>query len=210
MTNVITEPTRQQAILDPIIITEDLPFLDSGTLDVPDNISDHKATYITLPFQYDTEGAFSRLIYLYKKANFTLLKQKLSNFDWTCLRQGTLDEACSKFNDIFHDFVNSSVPSKNVLIRPDDKPWYDSEIRSLSRKRDRLKRKFKKSSNLNILARYKFYRNKVNNLKRHAKEQFYNNLELSISDFHSNDKKQFGRLYATLLKAIVPLLPFHP
>ena len=50
MTNVITEPTRQQAILDPIIITEDLPFLDSGTLDVPDNISDHKATYITLPF----------------------------------------------------------------------------------------------------------------------------------------------------------------
>ena len=108
MTNVITEPTRQQAILDPIIITEDLPFLDSGTLNVLDNISDHKATYITLPFQYDTEGAFSRLIYLYKKANFTLLKQKLSNFDWTCLRQGTLDEACSKFNDIFLDFVNSS------------------------------------------------------------------------------------------------------
>ena len=87
MTNVITEPTRQQAILDPIIITEDLPFLDSGSLDVPDNISDHKATYITLPFQYDTEKAFNRLIYLYKKAHFTLLKQNKSNFDWTCLRE---------------------------------------------------------------------------------------------------------------------------
>ena len=103
MINVITEPTRQQAILDPIIITEDLPFLDSGTLDVPDNISDHKATHITLPFQYDTEGALNRLIYmyLYKKANFTLLKQIISNFDWPCLREGTLDEVCSKFNDIF-------------------------------------------------------------------------------------------------------------
>ena len=104
-------------------------------------------------------------------------------------REGTLDELCSKFNDTFLDFVNSSVPSNNVLIRPDDKPWYDSEIRCVFIKRDRLKRKFKKSSNLNILARYKFYRNKVNNLKRHAKEQFYNSLELSISDFHSNDKK---------------------
>ena len=62
MNNVITEPTRQQAILDPIIITENLPFLDSGTLDVPDNISDHKTTYITLPFQYNIEGAFNRLI----------------------------------------------------------------------------------------------------------------------------------------------------
>ena len=129
MTNVITEPTRPpQAILDPIVITEDFPFLDSGTLDVPDNISDHKATYITLLFQYDTEGAFNRLIFLYKKANFTLLKQILSGYDWTCLRDGSLDEACSKFNDIFLDFVNSSVPSKNVIIRPDDKLWYDSEI----------------------------------------------------------------------------------
>ena len=83
MMNVITEPTRQQAMLDPVIIPEALPFLDSGSLDVPDRISDHKATYITLPFQYDTEGAFNRLIYLYKNANFTLLKQKLSNYDWT-------------------------------------------------------------------------------------------------------------------------------
>ena len=118
MMNVIIEPTRQQAILNPIIIPEDLPFLDSGSLDVPDSISDHKAAYITLPFQYDTEGAFNRLIYLYKNANFTLLKQKLSNCDWTCLREGTLDEACSKFNDTCLDFVNFCAPSKMFLLDP--------------------------------------------------------------------------------------------
>ena len=75
MMNVITEPTRQQAVLDPIIIPEDLPFLDSGSLYVPDSISDHTTTYITLPFQYDTEGAFKRLIYLYKNTNLTLLNK---------------------------------------------------------------------------------------------------------------------------------------
>ena len=48
MINVITEPTRQHAILDPIIIPEDFPFVDSGVIDVPNNISDHKATYIKL------------------------------------------------------------------------------------------------------------------------------------------------------------------
>ena len=109
------------------------PFLDSGTIAVPANISDHKATYITLPFQYDTEGVFNRLIFSYKRAKFTILKQKISNFDWTCLREGTLDEACSKFNKTFLNFVNLCVPSKNVLIRPDDKPWYDCEIRRVSR-----------------------------------------------------------------------------
>ena len=147
MTNVITETTRQQAILDPNIIPEDLPFIDSGTIEVPNNISDHKATYIKLPFQYDTEGAYNRLIWLYRKANFTLLKQKISNYDWNCLREGTADEACTKFNNIFLDFVRSCIPNKNVLIRPDDKPWYDSEIRRVSRKRDRLKRN-------RLLARY--------------------------------------------------------
>ena len=119
-----------------------------------------------------------------------MLKQKLLNYDWNCLREGPLDEACNKFNDIFFNFVRSCIPSKNVLIRPDDKPSYDSEIRKMSRKRDRLKRKFNKTGNQNILTRYKFFRNKVNNLECHAKEQFYNNLELSFSDFHSNDKKQ--------------------
>ena len=200
MSNVINEPTRQQALLDPIIIPEDLPFLDSGTIAVPANISDHKATYITLPFQYDTEGVFNRLIFLHKRANFTFLKQKISNFDWTCLREGTLDEACSKFNNTFLNFVNLCVPSKNVLIRPDDKPWYDCEIRRVSRKRDSLKRKFNKSGNHNILARYKCFRNKVNNLKRHAKEQFYNNLEFSISDFHLNDRKQFWKVLRHFVK----------
>ena len=46
MTNVITETTQQQAILDSIIIPEDLPFIDSGTIEVPNNIRDHKATCI--------------------------------------------------------------------------------------------------------------------------------------------------------------------
>ena len=76
MTNVITETTRQQAILDPVIIPEDLPFLDSGTIEVPNNISDYKATYIKLPFQCDTEGAYNRLIWLYRKANFFFAKTK--------------------------------------------------------------------------------------------------------------------------------------
>ena len=201
MKNVITEPTRQYAILDPIIIPEDFPFLDSGTIGVPDHISDHKATYINLPFHYDTECAYNRLVWLYKKANFALLKQNISNYDWNCLTEGTLNNPCDKFNDVFLSFVRSSIPSKNVLIRPDDKPWYDSEIRKVSRKRDRLKRKINKAGNQNFLTRYKFLRNKVNNLNKHAKERFYNNLELSISDFHSNDKKQFWKIVRHFVKS---------
>ena len=42
--------------------------------------------------------------------------------------------------------VNSSIPHKNVTIRPNDKPWYASEIRRNSRKRDRQKQKAVRTS----------------------------------------------------------------
>ena len=44
--NTINSQTRQQAILDLIIIPDDMLFLNSGTSDNPDNVSDHKTTYI--------------------------------------------------------------------------------------------------------------------------------------------------------------------
>ena len=36
--NVVNEPTRLNALLDPIVINEDLSFLDAGTFPVPNHI----------------------------------------------------------------------------------------------------------------------------------------------------------------------------
>ena len=47
--NTIDLPTRQLSILDPIIILDDMAFLDSGTIAIPACVSDHKATYVRLP-----------------------------------------------------------------------------------------------------------------------------------------------------------------
>ena len=97
------------------------------------------------------------------------------------------------------EFFNSAIPYKDGTVRPSDKPWYETEIRKYSRKRDRLKSKAIKSSSLSDWNKYKTIRNKVNNLKTHAKETFYNNLELSLLTSYSNNKKEFGKLYVILL-----------
>ena len=120
--NVITNPARQDAILDPIVILDDMHYLDAGILNIPDNISEHKAIYVILPFQYNLQGSFTRLVWLYKKANFDLLKEKLSNYDWSVLHEGSLDDACSKFTDIFLDMAKLCIPSNLVVVRPNDKP----------------------------------------------------------------------------------------
>ena len=65
----------------------------------------------------------------------------------------------------FIEFAKLCIPSKTIVVREDDKLWYDSEIRRNSSKRDRLKKTALKSGNQNHWKKYKYYRNKVNNTK---------------------------------------------
>ena len=90
--------------------------------------------------------------------------------------------------------LNYAYLVKTIVVHEDDKPWYDSEIRRNSRKRDRLKKKAIRSGNPNVWNKYKIFRNKVNNQKRHAKELLYSNLDIIVSDFHNNDKRKFWKV----------------
>ena len=56
--NVINEPTRGQALLDPILVPFEYSVLDNGVLDLPTLISDHKATLVTVPFDYPVSSSY--------------------------------------------------------------------------------------------------------------------------------------------------------
>ena len=60
--NIISEPTRQLALLDPIIIHNDMSPLNQDIIKVPPDIriSYHCATYVYLPFEYPVHGTFTR------------------------------------------------------------------------------------------------------------------------------------------------------
>ena len=66
--NIISEPTRQLALLDPIILHEDmLPLIQGIIRDLPD-ISDHCAAYVYLPIEYPVHGTVTGNIWMYKNA----------------------------------------------------------------------------------------------------------------------------------------------
>ena len=161
-------------------VPDDFAIYVSGTIANPANISDHSENYLTVPHNCSVSCAYSRRIWLYKRADFAQLDDLLRLFNWGCLREGSVNDCCELFTNKFMEFVNSAIPYKDVTVRPSDKPLYDTEIHKYSRKLDRLKSKAIKSSSLSDWNKYKTIRNKVNNLKTHAKETFYNNLELSL------------------------------
>ena len=133
--NIISEPTRGRSLLDPIIIPDDLTTLNSGVLTNPGEISDHSATYVFIPHGHSLSHTYKRTVWLYKRADFDALRQKLLDYDWGCLHNGTVDVSCMLITSNSFNLVKSCIPNKEVTIRPGDKPWYDSEIRKFSRLR---------------------------------------------------------------------------
>ena len=69
------------------------------------------------------------------------------------------------------DLVKECIPCKKVRIRPAVQSWYDSEIRRLSRKRDRMKRTPKASGKSTEWSKYKNVRNNVNNMKKNMRKK---------------------------------------
>ena len=137
---------------------------DSGVIEIPNHISDHRATFLYVPFSYIRPNLYKRKVWFYKRADYETLNNMILNHDWSFIGNNSVDDACKIFTYTLLNFLNLCIPNKEVTIRPNDKPWYDSEIRSLSK-------------NANDWLKYKQYRNKVNNMKKHAKEVYYNNIE---------------------------------
>ena len=58
------------------------------------------ATYVHLPFENSLLGMFTRNVKTYKDANYELLNKTLSEFEWTCLHEGSANEAI-QYSHIF-------------------------------------------------------------------------------------------------------------
>ena len=199
--NIVNEPTREQALLDPILVPLDCTVLDKGVFNMPSLISDHRAPFITVPFDYPVSSSYKGLVWIYRRGDYQQLKEKIEHFNWNFIRESPIHEIAELFENAFLGIVKECIPSKLVTIHTDDKPWYDFEIRKNSRLRDKLRRKALNSHNPLTWKAYKSARNKVNNLKKHAKEMFYSNLEDNLTESMSNNKQEFWKIVRHFVKS---------
>ena len=95
--------------------------LSQGIFQVPNEIIDHCATYVHIPFEYPLHDTFTRNVWIYKGANYNLFNKKISDLDLSCLHQGTVNEASSLFTNIFIELAELCIPSKTIVVREDDK-----------------------------------------------------------------------------------------
>ena len=82
--------------------------------------------------------SLTRDIWNYKRANYDLMKSKIKEVNWYELIYKTteINTACTNFTDNFMGICKLCIPSQKIIIREDDKIWFDSNLRTAIRLRD--------------------------------------------------------------------------
>ena len=62
----------------------------------------------------------------YDKLNSLIELTKWSDI---LLANKSIDENCNSFMTTLKNYIIECIPTKHVMIRPRDKPWFDSELR---------------------------------------------------------------------------------
>ena len=177
-------------------MTNEVSVFDSGTLVVDPNISDHKCTYISIKTSVSYNKAYERKVWQYKNADFDKLNLLIKNTDWNTviLSAENVDQAVLNFSNTFLTHIRECIPEKVIIIRPKDKPWFDSALRKEIRIRNRLRKIALKSNKAEDIKKFKKSRNKINNMKKHAINNYYNNLEFTLLDSSKNNSKLYWKL----------------
>ncbi|PJE77993.1 hypothetical protein CI610_03077 [invertebrate metagenome] len=203
--NVINEPTRisptRSSLLDPILVSESISYTYSSVVSTENVVTDHQGcvVYISVPsFQKLT---YKRKIWLYKRGDYVLFNRLVEEYDWDTLFAtcNSVNSASERFTEIFLDFARRSIPHKEITVRPNDKPWMSSDLRKNMRARDRFRKIAKRTNHPRDIAKFKNQRNKVNNMKKYARQSFYENVGNLIEFYHSSDPKNYWRLVKRLM-----------
>ena len=121
LVNKIREPTRisntTRTLIDPILTTNDIKVVKSGTLEVEPSVSDHKATYISVSLKFDLKRAYKRKVWEYKNADLDKLNALIHDYDWQSIinDNNPIDLATKTFSEQFLFFVRECIPEKKQL-----------------------------------------------------------------------------------------------
>lgn len=202
LTNRISEPTRitntTRTLIDPILTTNSIEVIKASTLNYDTYVSDHRATFISISLKYNLNCSYTRKIWQYKHADTEKLNLLIMNTDWSSVicDAEDIDSATLNFSSKLLTLIRECIPEKTVIIRPKDKPWFDSLLRRTIRKRYRLRNlalKYRRETDWN---KFRKTRNQVNNMKKHALINYiyYDNIEFHLDEAFKDNNMLYWKL----------------
>ncbi|CAB4025347.1 Hypothetical predicted protein, partial [Paramuricea clavata] len=150
----INVPTRKGNILDLVLVNKPELMLWSNVCEGLAN-SDHDSIEFSLKVKIARRKCSPRLVYDYKNADWDGLKEDFRNIPWNCIDLvSDIEVVWSLWKSLFFKAVERNIPSK-FLSSKRNVPWFNSDIKKLIHKKQRLWKIAKSSGSPNKWSNYK-------------------------------------------------------
>lgn len=190
LSQIVTEPTRGKNILD-LVLVNDEQFVTDVNIGEGLANSDHSIIRLLLGVSASKINN-DRLVPNFARGDFTLFRNLL-DINW---EERFSDKNAYEMWDVLkttlEDVQSKCVPYKKIRDSSSKKPlWWNGEIRKLLAAKNRLFKKFKKSSEFDDLELYKIARNMATREIRKSKRLG----EIKLAKSSNKDPKRFFSYY---------------
>ena len=198
---LITLPTRiaskSKTLIDNILFNQFSHGIISGNINV--SISDHSPQFAIIPFQTKKNKTKNKEIFVrnFRDTDQNTINNTFQSMDWNFSNQGSpesnVNQDLSEFLDKSNKAINNLFPYRklsNKEIKLKHNPWINNHILKEIKVRDKLYCKHKKAMDIlgkgELALQLKNQKNKVNNLIRLSKKQYFSNY---FQEHSTNAKK---------------------
>jgi hypothetical protein len=74
------------------------------------------------------------------------------------------------------NIADNTIPNRFITVRINSRPWITTSIKKFIRRKNRIHKKAKHTNSMNHWERYRVTRNKCNNLKKMAKNDYFSTI----------------------------------
>ena len=146
----------------------------------------------------------------YNHAKVEQINRAISLFDWHgALSPLDVNEQVELFNEILLNVFRNFIPNKITKMSSKENPWVSQEIKTSLRKKARLYKKYKSSSNTDDLNNLVNHTRYCSDLISLCKKQYFNNLSNKLNSPHIGPKTYWSILNGILGKIKIPVLSRH-
>lgn len=195
---LIDQPTHftehSSTIIDLAIVNdpENVLFSDVISPFIPNLVRFHCPILIALKFRKPRQKTFNRHIWLYDRGDYNLYRNKLRLANWDDLFESEdVNEISKNITNQIIIAARDTIPNMNVIIRPNEPEWINTNLKKQIRQRKRLFRKAKRTNNVQAWNKFKAKRNEVTRQLRERKRYYFEKLASDLRDNSTNSKSWY-------------------
>ena len=169
LSQIVDGPTHQSGNRLELIITDAPNMISTTAIDHNIGTSDHYLVQALLEASPLSETPPPRQVWLYNKADWDGLRNKLAAAPWnTCLNKDNPEEACSKITNTITDAMHQFIPQKSTSSFVDYPAWWNESCDKALKMKDKAWRRWKANQTPESRLGYNRARNEYTSTSRKA------------------------------------------